>query len=143
MEEATLLLPAYVQQPASLRQQLQDVSARPMRPAPPSPAAELAWLLSQQPPSSPLAPPSYQVVAACCAALPAPASPALAPPPDPVMPLLQPAAPLPPPPPLPTAHALLPERSALLDSGGAGARMDAQRWGQCPIDDEVLALIEW
>lgn len=142
-EEAALLVPACVQQPVSPRQPPSGVPARPMRPAPPGPAAELAWLLSQLPPSSPLAPPSCQHIVSCHAALPAPASPAQAVPPNLILPLLEPTAPLPAPPPLPTARTLLPASGALPGSGWVGSSVEAQGMGRCQVDEEVLSLIDW
>ncbi len=124
--------PRLVQPPASPLQLAAEVPERPMRPPPP---AELAWLLSQLPPASPLSqlPPGdtfAQLPSANPFVQPQLGSP-LAPsglqpsvaayeswqqnaslvqglPPCQAQPLLQPVEPLPPPPPLPSARMLQP-----------------------------------
>ena len=92
--------PRLVQPSASPHQPAADLTERPMRPPPP---AELAWLLSQLPPASPLACAGMQPLGGMCPLWQQAASLVQGLPASQAQPLLQPVERLPPPPPLPDA----------------------------------------
>lgn len=111
--------PRLVQPSASPHQPAADLTERPMRPPPP---AELAWLLSQLPPASPLACAGMQPLGGMCPLWQQAASLVQGLPASQAQPLLQPVERLPPPPPLPDARMLESSFAGLPGSTAAGCR---------------------